>query len=245
MEVEGPLFRNNKWKFEERLLAKQNKKRNWYKNNEESKYKSVLFVPPTPGSKLAKELQTREEELNKFNTERIKIVETGGPEIGELLTQKNPFKKEKCGEAKCPLCTNKNRGGKIQVICNTNNVGYRWTCENCKSKDINRVYEGETSRSARLRGKEHLQGLKNKNESNMLYKHKILEHPGEENIQFKMEITGLFDDALTRQANEAVRIKNCKKSEILNSKSQFNQPPISRIVVDRNKKKANSVQSRI
>ena len=58
----------------------------------------------------------------------------------------------------------------------------------------------------------------------MLYKHKILEHPGEENIQFKMEITGIFDDALTRQANEAVRIKNCKKSEILNSKSQFNHP---------------------
>ena len=104
------------------------------------------------------------------------------------------------------------------------------------------MYEGETSRSARLRGKEHLQGLKNKRESNMLYKHKILEHPEEENIQFKMEITGLFEDALTRQANEAVRIKNCKKSEILNSKSQFSHPPITRIVVDRKKNKANSVQ---
>ena len=196
---------------------------------------------------MAKELQTREEELNKFNTERIKIVETGGPKIGELLTQKNPFKKEKCGETECPLCKNNNGGEKIQAICNTNNVGYRWTCENCKSKDINRVYEGETSRSARLRGKEHLQGLRNKTEGNMLYKHKILEHPEEDNIEFKMEITGLFDDALTRQANEAVRIKNCKKSELLNSKSQFNHPPISRIVVDRskNKNKVNSVQLRI
>ena len=58
----------------------------------------------------------------------------------------------------------------------------------------------------------------------MLYKHKILEHPEEENIKFKMEITGLYKDALTRQANEAVRIKNCEKSEILNSKSQFNHP---------------------
>ena len=106
------------------------------------------------------------------------------------------------------------------------------------------VYEGESSRSARLRGKEHLQGYKNKNESNMLYKHKVLEHPQEENIEFKMEITGLFKDALTRQANEAVRIKNCEKSEILNSKSQFNHPPITRIVVDRKNKwnKANSAQ---
>ena len=81
----------------------------------------------------------------------------------------------------------------------------------------------------------------------MLYKHKILEHPDEEKIEFKMEITGLFKDALTRQANEAVRIKNCEKSEILNSKSQFNHPPITRIVVDREKRKnkqtkANSAQ---
>ena len=44
----------------------------------------------------------------------------------------------------------------------------------------------------------------------MLTEHKNLEHLEEENIEFKMEITGLFDDALTRQANEAVRIKNCK-----------------------------------
>ena len=95
-----------------------------------------------------------------------------------------------------------------------------------------------------MRGKEHLAGLKNKQEGNMLYKHKILEHTEEENIEFKMEITGLFKDALTRQANEAVRIKNCAKSEILNSKSQFNHPPITRIVVDRKNKhnKANSVQ---
>ena len=238
-----PLFRDSKWKFEERLVAKQQKKRNWFRKDGDSKYKSVLFVPPTPGSKLAKELQVREEELNKFNGERIKIVETGGLKIEELLTQKNPFKKDKCDETQCPLCQDENGSKKTKIICNTNNVGYRWTCEMCKSKEINRVYEGETSRSARLRGKEHLAGFKNKKESNMLYKHKILEHPEEENISFKMEITGLFKDALTRQANEAVRIKNCKKSEILNSKSQFNHPPITRIIVDRKKKfKANSTQ---
>ena len=73
-----------------------------------------------------------------------------------------------------------------------------------------------------------------------LFTYYILE---EEIVSFKMEITGLFKDALTRQANEAVRIKNCKKSEILNSKSQFNHPPITRIIMDRKKNfKANSTQ---
>ena len=57
--------------------------------------------------------------------------------------------------------------------------------------------------------------------------------PVEENVHFKMEIIGLFHYALTRQADEAVRIKNCKKFEILNSKSQFNNALITRIVIDR------------
>ena len=141
------------------------------------------------------------------------------------------------GKLSAPYARTKRMMKKIEILCNTNNIGYRWTCQNCQTKDKKRVYEGESSRSARLRGKEHLQGYKNKNESNMLYKHKILEHPEEDNIEFKMEIIGLFKDSLTRQANEAVRIKNCEKS-------QFNHPPITRIVVDRKNKqnKANSAQ---
>ena len=91
---------------------------------------------------------------------------------------------------------------KYKTVCSTNNVGNRWTCENCRIKNIKRVYEGESSRSARIRAKEDIKGLKNKNPQNMLYKHKVLEHPEEENVNFKMEITGLFRDALTRQANE-------------------------------------------
>ena len=36
----------------------------------------------------------------------------------------------------------------------------------------------------------------------LLYKHNVLEHSEVENIQYKMESTGLFEDGLTRQANE-------------------------------------------
>ena len=78
-----PLFRDRNWKSEEGLLKKQNTKRNWYKNKD-SKYTSVLFVPPTPGRELIKELETREEELNRYNDERIKFVETGGEKIEQL-----------------------------------------------------------------------------------------------------------------------------------------------------------------
>ena len=55
-------------------------------------YKTVLFVPPTPGSGLLKELRNREEELNKNIPERIKIIEKGGVKILKMLTNKNPLK---------------------------------------------------------------------------------------------------------------------------------------------------------
>ena len=48
-----------------------------------------------------------------------------------------------------------------------------------------------------------------------------------------MEITQNFKDALTRQANEAVRIYSRPDNELLNSKSEFNHPPLARIVVER------------
>ena len=48
-----------------------------------------------------------------------------------------------------------------------------------------------------------------------------------------MEITGVFRDALTRQAEEAVRIHARKNEELMNSKSEFNHPPIARVVVQK------------
>ena len=118
----------------------------------------------------------------------------------------------------------------MKILCNTNNVGYRWTCNTCKDRAKTRVYEGETGRSARLRGKEHLSAMRRKQSDSVLYKHQLLEHPNE-GVDYKMEITGVFKDALTRQANEAVRISSRQKSQLLNSKSEFNHPPIARIVV--------------
>ena len=65
----------------------------------------------------------------------------------------------------------------------------------CKERDIVRVYEGETGRSARIRGAEHLKELEKKKEKSVLYKHKLTSHKNE-NVKFKMEITRKFKDAL-------------------------------------------------
>jgi hypothetical protein len=58
-----PMYRNREWNAEERQMKKSNKKSNWW-NTADSKiqYKTVLFVTPTPGGQLMKELQKRESE---------------------------------------------------------------------------------------------------------------------------------------------------------------------------------------
>ena len=52
----------------------------------------------------------------------------------------------------------------------------------------------------------------------------MTEHENED-PHFSMQITGRFRDALSRQADEAVRIHGRKDEELLNSKSVFNQLP--------------------
>ena len=229
-----PLYRSRTWNTEERKRHKNEKKLNWWNTkNSKIQYKSVLFVTPTPGGTLAKELRQREEELNRHSDERVKIVEKGGRNIESLLAKKDPFMKENCTEKLCPLCNNGD--GKLDIACNTNNVGYRWTCKTCKDGNKIAVYEGETSRSARMRGLEHIRGKHNKQADNVLYKHQLKEHRNE-TAAFEMEITGIFKDALSRQADEAVRIFARQGHELMNSKSEFNHPPVSRIILEKNPK---------
>ena len=97
---------------------------------------------------------------------------------------------------------------------------------------MTRVYEGETGRSARIRGLEHLKDFEKKKKTSALVKHADSEHRNEE-IKFKMEITKRFKDALSRQANEAVRIFNRSGAQLLNSKAEFNHPPLARVVVEK------------
>ena len=238
-----PLFRSRDWNKDERNQQKERKKLDWYKNGgviedgtERGKieYKTVLFVPVTKGGGLGKELRKREEEINKYSKERIKIIEDGGVQMKDFLVKKDPFPNLKCGRKNCLIC-NSEVAETLKIPCNSNNIGYRLNCDTCIERGQTKVYEGESSRAARVRGTEHLRDLKNEKMDSALFKHKENEHKSEE-MKISMEITKKFKDPLTRQANEAVRINNRGKSELLNSKSEFNHPPTARISVERRTK---------
>ena len=148
--------------------------------------------------------------------------------IKDILSSKNPLNKSTCTQKVCPLCTKSKHvepnTEKSRHPCNTNNVGYRWRCLKCQEMDNVRVYEGETGRSARIRGGEHLRDLEKKRETSALYKH-VKNFHNDEEVKFRMEITKKFKDALTRQADEAVRIFTQPGHQLLNSKTEFNHPP--------------------
>jgi hypothetical protein len=86
-----------------------------------------------------------------------------------------------------------------------------------------------------VRSLENIKAFEGKKSHSMIYKHQMLDHK-EEKVEFDLEITGIFKDALSRQANESVRINSRQSSEILNSKSEFHHPPTARVVVERKKK---------
>ena len=92
-------------------------------------------------------------------------------------------------------------------------------------------YEGESHRKISVRSAEHVRDLRGEAKNSPLYKHMINHHPRGGGCSFKIKVTGKFKDALTRQADEGARIKNLAQL-CMNSKAEFNAPPIKRIRVD-------------
>ena len=93
----------------------------------------------------------------------------------------------------------------------------------------NATYEGETARVLRDRTLEHVKDVeKNKKESPLVKHFKI--HHENNHPTFNIHVTGKFFDALSRQADESVRIKEASKTDgQMNSRSEFNSAPISRV----------------
>ena len=103
------------------------------------------------------------------------------------------------------------------------------TCLTCLRAGRSSFYEGESGRNGFTRGLEHLAAIRMKDEQNAMWKHVLVEHNGN-NPEFEMKVLKSFNSCLERQVNEAVRIIITKADLVLNSRSEFRQAPIVRIV---------------
>ena len=102
-------------------------------------------------------------------------------------------------------------------------------CETCHKDGRLSTYAGETGRNGYSRGKEHLDALRLEDEENPLWKHCLIEHGGVK-AEFSMKVVGRFYSCLVRQVNEAVRIFMSEADCVMNSKSEFHQSPLVRVV---------------
>ena len=135
-----------------------------------------------------------------------------------------PLRSKECGRIECMSCTPGGKGG-----CERNGIGYRITCEGCQGNGVIAEYEGESGRNGYSRGLEHAADLRNESDKSPLWKHCQLLHGGEKQ-KFLMVVLSSFRSCLERQVNEAVRITSSKAEVILNSKTEFHQAPIRRVV---------------
>ena len=93
------------------------------------------------------------------------------------------------------------------------------------------MYMGETSRSLFERTAEHLADAWKRKPDSHIRKHWDEAHLGKDMPPFKFKIVQTFQDCLTRQVSEAVRIN--LRGDVLNSKSEFSRCSIARLVVDK------------
>ena len=204
-EKEQPMYRNKKWKRNERERNRRTKKEGWYKKGG---YKSIIFVPATPGSELKKKYECilRGTELG------IKVIERTGTKLKHMIQRTNPFEKKKCKkEDECFVCE---RG---KGDCKKESVTYEIQCDRC-----NYIYVGETARTGHYRGRQHLQLLKNKQQDSVLYRHITEQHKEQtDQPQFKMTITGQYRTALERQVMEAIRIEHTPREKRMNTREEW------------------------
>ena len=175
----------------------------------------------TPKSELA---ELWRKEIEKANSPfKIKIVEEGGNTLKSEVQKSNPRKKLGCTASNCLVCaTSRGEGGD----CRRPNVGYEVRCNECTQ---NIVYIGETSKSGYLRGLDHLKNYRGRTSDSPLWKHAVSDHQGRLDVKFSKKIVKMFRDPLTRQCNEAVRIKNSDADVLLNGKSEWHGPAIVRL----------------
>ena len=201
-------------------------------HNEDTRTTTVLFVQQTPGGELAKRFREAEKELSRMTGFRVKISERNGTKAKAILQKGNPWSELKCENEECYPCAN---GDKFD--CSRRSIVYKSTCKQCKDEGKPMWYVGESSRSSRERGGEHLNDFTKEKEDSHMLKHLEVAHPGQKIPNFEFRVKASFKSALVRQVTEAVLIRRAGDAT-LNSKGVFNRCSLPRLTVECGKRES-------
>ena len=218
-----PLHRPRTYNERERRKKKAIAKSSWYRPND-----SVIFIPSTPGSILAKKYrQVLESEFTNHNI-RVKVVEQSGISMIKHLVKTDT---SGCLIPECPLC----KYGVKGASHTRSSAEYQATCLICKKENIMARYKGETGYNAAYRLSQHMTDIKNKTQKWALSKHLVEQHQNNVNDQSSFELKSIktFQRPLDRQCYEGVMINRSNADIRLNSRAEFHQPSEIRMVTTR------------
>ena len=94
-------------------------------------FTSVLNVPATQGSLLAKEVAKVLQEYTSPDGLRPRVQERPGRSVKCILTKSNPFPTDTCGRSLCPWNA---RGEKCQEKCYKESICYVAFCRQCRAE---------------------------------------------------------------------------------------------------------------
>jgi hypothetical protein len=228
-----PLYRGRGYRAAERKLASEKKRINWCnKKQKGGKYYSApLIMDPTPGGELKNEIDKICREEGEQGGMWIKVVERGGTKI-KSVCKSNPLATKGCKRGNCGICNGKKPGR-----CDMASIGYRCWCMECDDMEMTSHYLGESGATGHARFLQHAAAVEKKQvDKSALAKHMDLQHGGMVG-RFGMEITGNFRDCLTRLGDEGMRVREGEDNPdiniVMNSKSEFHQPPLIRLIAIR------------
>jgi len=216
-----PMYRNKMWKKKERKQTKQTRMSQWHK---QGGFSSVMFVPHTPESRLAKTLRSTMKRIMGGKDGGIKVVEQVGRSVASMLQRADPWKTTGCGRDDCLVCESG------EGDCEKESVRYEVFCIDCNNA---KVYEGETSSCGYERGKKHIEKYHSRGrtvqEKSFMWKHSQ-EHHGGRRVKYKMKILNQYlEDPMGRQINEGVFISHTDPERLLNSGGEWQLAHIPRL----------------
>ena len=215
-----PLYRPRDYRTIERWHKKIAKKSSW------SRSESVCFIP------FSKKLKEAVENSITNSKENIRVVERGGVSLKKLLQKSNPHKETFCTDKQCSVCRVREGGqdGCKPGGCNIDGVGYVVTCLDCQENGRDYHYEGETGHSLRQRSSQHERDLRSGNTNSGLVRHSQQHHEGV-TPRYRYQVRKVFDDALTRQIEEGVRIESYPENQLMNTRHEWVPPVVSRVQI--------------
>ena len=224
------MHRPREWNAAERRKKKLLSRAAWYRPND-----VVLFVPATPGSELTSLLTPVVKEEGRRLGLEVKLVETGGVNLKRRLTGRDLRAGDPCGQPDCLPCFSDERGGGCHRRAN---CVYKGSCKICANSNLEASYYGESAFSVYYRSDLHSKSILRKEGENAFAKHLNIFHPELEGDAdspkvFNIKVLQTFKKPLERKVTEAVLINNSKAEIKMNSKAEFLQPAVPRVITTR------------